>query len=168
LPGVELSVREGQLCLRAGSLFTRYVGSSAPPLQDGWLVTSDLGELGPDGELYVRGRSDDVIISGGENVDPLEVEAALLQLPGVSAACVAGTRSARFGEIVSALLVSREPAHRDPARLAELLSDRLARHKLPRRALIAESLPLTLSGKVDRRACRELLERAFTPDPNEG
>lgn len=168
LPGVELSLREGQLCLRAGSLFTRYVGSSAPPLHDDWLVTSDLGELGPGGELYVRGRSDDVIISGGENVDPLEVEAALLQLPGVSGACVAGTRSARFGAIVSALLVSREPAYCDPARLAELLSDRLARHKLPRRALIAESLPLTLSGKVDRRACRELLERAFTPDGDEG
>lgn len=161
LAGVELQLRQEQLRLRAGSLFTRYVGSSEPPLHEGWLVTSDLGELGADGELYVRGRSDDVIISGGENIDPLEVEAALLQLPGVTAACVAGTRSARFGEIVSALLVTREPGLVDPARLAELLSDRLARHKLPRRALIAESLPLTLSGKVDRRACRELLERAF-------
>lgn len=163
LPGVELALRGGQLCVRAPSLFTRYIGSSTPELHEGWLATSDLGELGPDGELYVRGRSDDVIISGGENIDPLEVEAALLQLPGVTAACVAGTHSARFGEVVSALVVSREPTLGDPTRLAELLRDRLARHKLPRRALIAESLPLTLSGKVDRRACRELLERAHAP-----
>ncbi|HVY27057.1 MAG TPA: AMP-binding protein [Polyangiaceae bacterium] len=167
LPGVELALDEGQLRVRARSLFTRYIGSATPELREGFLVTSDRGELGPDGELYVRGRSDDVIISGGENVDPLEVEAALLQLPGVTAACVTGTRSARFGEVVSALLVSREPALADPARLAELLSDRLARHKLPRRALIAESLPLTLSGKVDRRACRELLERAHAPSGSE-
>jgi O-succinylbenzoic acid--CoA ligase len=163
LPGVEVALHEGQLRVRARSLFTRYIGGSAPELCEGFLVTSDLAELGPDGELYVRGRNDDVIISGGENVDPLEVEAALLQLPGVTAACVAGTRSARFGEVVSALVVSEEPSLGDPTRLAELLSDRLARHKLPRRALIAESLPLTLSGKVDRRACRELLERAYTP-----
>jgi O-succinylbenzoic acid--CoA ligase len=167
LPGVELSLREpdGRLAIRAPSLLTRYVGSDTPALDaEGWLLTSDLGELGPAGELFVRGRSDDVIISGGENVDPLEVEAALLELPGVSAACVCGTASARFGQIVSALLVSRDPALAAPAQLAELLRDRLARHKLPRRALLTEKLPLTLAGKLDRRACRELLERAFAND----
>jgi O-succinylbenzoic acid--CoA ligase len=166
LPGVELRLRGDLLALRSRSLLTRYVGGAPPQLDDGWLVTNDLGELGPEGELYVRGRSDDVIISGGENVDPLEVEAALLQLPGVTAVCVAGTPSARFGQVVSVLLVSRDPKLGDAAHLAELLRDRLASHKLPRRALLAESLPLTLSGKLDRRTCREQLLRAF-PAPDE-
>lgn len=162
LPGVELALRDGRLAIRAPSLLTRYVGGDAPPLDaDGWLVTNDLGELGPTGELFVRGRSDDVIISGGENVDPLEVEAALLELPGVTAACVCGTPSARFGQVVSALLVTRDTRLADAAFLSELLRDRLARHKLPRRALVAEKLPLTLAGKLDRLGCRQVLERAF-------
>lgn len=167
LPGVELSLREphGRLAIRAPSLLTRYVGGNSPALDaEGWLLTNDLGELGPNGELFVRGRSDDVIISGGENIDPLEVEAALLELPGVTAACVCGTASARFGQIVSALLVSRDPSLAEPTQLAELLRNRLARHKLPRRAQLIEKLPLTLAGKLDRRACRELLERAFASD----
>jgi O-succinylbenzoic acid--CoA ligase len=167
LLGVELSLREpsGRLAIRAPSLLTRHVGSNRPAVDaEGWLLTNDLGELGPAGELFVRGRSDDVIISGGENIDPLEVEAALLELPGVNAACVCGTSSARFGQIVSALIVGRDPSLAEPTRLAELLHGRLARHKLPRRALLTENLPLTLAGKLDRRACRELLEHAFTND----
>ena len=78
----------------------------------------------------------------------------------MKAVCVFGTPSATFGEVVTALLVTSDPALAEPARLAELLGDRLARHKLPRRALLVKSLPLTLSGKVDRRACRALFESA--------
>jgi O-succinylbenzoic acid--CoA ligase len=154
LPGVELAVRGGRIALRSPALLSRYVGEPTPTLEaDGWLITCDQGELGPDGELYVRGRQDDVIVTAGENVDPLEVEAALLELPGVEGACVFGTPSPQFGQVVSAVLVTRDAALGRPDKLAELLADRLARHKLPRRALCAESLPLTLSGKVDRHAC---------------
>ncbi len=156
LPGVELRFDAETLAIRSPSLFSGYVGDASSGVgADGFLRTTDRGELGENGELYVRGRSDDVIISGGENVDPLEVEAALLSLPGVKAACVFGSPSARFGQVVTALLVSGDRSLADPAHLAELLADRLARHKLPRRALLAESLPLTLAGKVDRRAARE-------------
>jgi O-succinylbenzoic acid--CoA ligase len=164
LPGVELRVTDGAIALRTPSLFTRYVGQSARALdQDGWLITTDRGELGPDGALYVRGRSDDVIVTGGENVDPLEVEAALTALPGVKAACVFGTNSERFGQVVTALLVTAERALGEPRHLAGLLQDRLAAHKLPRRLLIADSLPLTSSGKVDRRACSELYRASVDP-----
>jgi O-succinylbenzoic acid--CoA ligase len=157
LPGVSLRITGGAIAVRSPSLFSGYLGDpSAPTDRDGWLLTSDRGELGPTGELYVRGRSDDVIVTGGENVDPLEVEAALTALPAIRAACVFGTPSDRFGEVVTALLVTSEPTLGEPTRLTTLLADRLARHKCPRRTLVVDELPLTRSGKVDRRACRAL------------
>lgn len=155
LPGVDLRVRDGAIAVRSPSLFSGYVGDGAPPLDDdGFLLTSDRGELGPSGELFVRGRSDDVIVTGGENVEPLEVEAALVALPLVRAACVFGSPSARFGEVVTALLVTSDPRLGDPAVLATQLSDLLARHKFPRRIFVVDALPMTSSGKVDRRACK--------------
>jgi len=102
-----------------------------------------------------------VIITGGENVDPLEVEAALLSLPGVSAACVFGTASAQFGQVVTAAVVSDRKELADPALVADLVKEKLARHKRPRRVIIAQNLPLTASGKVDRRACRALYGAAL-------
>jgi len=153
LPGVELSIENGTIAIRAPSLLTGYVGAPAP-LGDGWFYTNDLGELGPGGELFVRGRLDDVIVSGGEKIDPLEVEAALTRVVGVKAACVFGTPSRRFGQVVSAVLVAQDPQLADPARLADRLSRELSRFKLPRRVLLVDELPLTPSGKVDRRACQ--------------
>jgi acyl-CoA synthetase (AMP-forming)/AMP-acid ligase II len=161
LPGVTLRLASGGIAIRTPSLFSGYLGESSAGVDaDGFWLTTDRGELGEDGELYVRGRSDDVIVSGGENIDPLEVEAALLALLGVQAACVFGTPSPRFGQVVTAVLVSRDSSLGDPSHLAELLADRLARHKFPRLALIAESLPLTLSGKVDRGAVAEQFRAA--------
>lgn len=155
LPGVELRLRDGAIALRSPSLFSRYVGDPQAALgPDGFLLTNDHGELGPGGELYVRGRRDDVIVTGGEKVEPLEVEAALTGLPAVDAACVFGTPSDRFGEVVTALLVTKDAALADPAVLATRLTERLARHKCPRRLLLVPDLPLTGSGKIDRRACK--------------
>lgn len=155
LPGVTLRLEQETISINAGSLFSGYVGDAGRGLDErGFFVTSDRGELGDDGELYVRGRSDDVIISGGENVDPLEVEAALVALPGVRAACVFGTPSEKFGEVVSAVLVTDDPELGVAGRVAELLAGRLARHKVPRRVLLTDTLPLGPSGKVDRGACR--------------
>ncbi len=152
----------GTIGVRAPSLYSGYVGEGPPALEaGGFFRTSDYGQFGLDGELYVRGRSDDVIVSGGENVDPLEVETALLALPGVDAACVFGTPSAEFGQVVTAALITRDRTMAEPSHLAELLADRLARHKLPRLAVIAESLPLTASGNVDRRAVSQRFSSAF-------
>jgi len=167
LPGVTLQLEAETISIRSPALFSGYLGEVDSALNpSGFFRTTDRGELGETGELYVRGRRDDVIVSGGENVDPLEVEAALVSLPGVQAACVFGTPSARFGQVVTAVLISADASLAEPSHLAELLADRLARHKLPRRALIAESLPLTLAGKIDRRAARELFSVAFA-DPRD-
>jgi O-succinylbenzoic acid--CoA ligase len=157
LAGVELRLVSGVIAVRSPSLFSGYHGEqTAPSDSDGWLLTNDRGELGAQGELYVRGRNDDVIVTGGENVDPLEVEAALSALPAIAAACVFGTPSEQFGQVVTALVVTSRPELGEATVLAGLLGDRLARHKCPRRALRVEALPLTSSGKVDRRACRAL------------
>ncbi len=166
LAGVDLRLDSGRIAIRAPSLFDGYLGEGPASLDpDGFFLTSDHGEIGPRGELYVRGRVDDVIVSGGENVDPLEVEAALLTLPGVAAACVFGSTSARFGQVVTAALVTRDARLSDPTCLGQLLADRLARHKHPRRAVLVERLPLTASGKVDRRACAsELAARLESTD----
>lgn len=162
LPGVSLELRGETIALRSDSLLRGYVGATEPAVDaQGFLVTSDRGELGERGELYVRGRSDDVIITGGENVDPLEVEAALLSLPGVNAACVFATASATFGQVVSVALVSDRTELADAAHLADLVKEKLARHKRPRRVVIVQNLPLTASGKVDRRACHALYAAAL-------
>jgi acyl-CoA synthetase (AMP-forming)/AMP-acid ligase II len=163
---VELRLTAGALSIRSPSLFSGYLGDTESSLDtEGFLLTNDHADLGADGELYVRGRLDDVIVSGGENIDPLEVEAALCGLPGVKAACVFGTASARFGQVVTAVLVTNDARLGEPSHLAELLADRLARHKLPRRAVIAESLPLTSSGKVDRRIIREQFGALLVTEP---
>jgi acyl-CoA synthetase (AMP-forming)/AMP-acid ligase II len=102
----------------------------------------------------VLGRASDLIITGGENVDPLEVEAALESLPGVRSAFVFGTPDATFGEIVSARLVTDSGAPHSARELSALLGGRLASYKLPRLAERVEELPLTPAGKLDRRAAR--------------
>ncbi|HEY6078156.1 MAG TPA: AMP-binding protein [Polyangiaceae bacterium] len=162
LPGVELRLQGGLIALRAPSLFTRYAGAAPPAeLDDGWLLTSDRGQLSSSGELFVLGRADDLIVTAGENVDPVEVEAALRELPGVREACVFGTISERFGHVVTAALVTDDAALAEPEALGRLLADRLARHKWPRRVLRVETLPLTASGKLDRRRCAESWASSF-------
>lgn len=167
LEGVEIRLQAGCLALRTKSLFTRYVGQASAREPDGWFLTNDRVTLGTDGSIFVRGRRDDLIITGGENVDPLEVEAELLRLPGVQAACAFGLPSERFGAVVSALLVTSDVRLADARQLSLLLGDRLARHKHPRQVRLAPTLPLTASGKVDRAACRAQFEadqRAETAD----
>lgn len=162
LAGVELRLdASGRIAVRAPSLFSGYVGEAAAPLDAaGWLLTTDLGWLDADGALFVRGRCDDVIVTGGENVDPLEVEAALRDLPSIVSACVFGVASERYGEIVAALIVTDDARLADAQVLAALLGGRLARHKLPRRIVRVPALPLTASGKVDRRACAALFAQS--------
>jgi O-succinylbenzoic acid--CoA ligase len=163
VPGVEVALEGGLIAVRTPSLFSRYVGASPrePAAADeparragGWLVTSDRGAFGSSGELYVLGRADDLIVTAAEKVDPIEVENALLELPDVRGACVFGTISERFGHVITAAIVTSDAALTDPETLGRLLAHRLARHKWPRRVLRVDSLPLTPSGKLDRRQCQ--------------
>jgi O-succinylbenzoic acid--CoA ligase len=186
LAGVEIKIVAGRIAVRTAALFSGYIGAGSagmgaaggggevrggpgsgavgfgrtgvtPALDaDGWFLTSDRGEWGPQGELYVLGRTDLVIVTGGEKVDPEEVERALRMLPEIRDACVFGVPSTEFGQRVAAVVV---PSAGTPPfeleQLTERLRSRLARFKLPRSLVLADELPCTASGKLDRAGCAE-------------
>lgn len=155
LAGVDLRVVDGAIQVRGSMLFSRYFpGPEAMPfLDDGFFVTGDRGRIDEAGNLHVIGRLDDLIVSGGENVDPLEVEAALRACTGVADACVFGIPDREWGERVAAAVVaSGVGGWRAADRLSEQLRARLAPFKLPRAWFFVEDLPRTPSGKPDRRA----------------
>jgi acyl-CoA synthetase (AMP-forming)/AMP-acid ligase II len=158
---VALRLSEGLIEIHGPTLFSGYLGDPATELRDGWLSTRDRGFIDTEGQLIVTGRASDLIITGGENVDPLEVEAALASIPGVKQACVFGISDPTFGEIVTALLLAEPGGPTTVEAVAERLSGRLARFKLPRRVeTVTDELPLTPAGKIDRRAARALLPLA--------
>jgi fatty-acyl-CoA synthase len=136
---------------------------SAAAIVDGWLHTGDLGRRDDDGHFYVVGRRKEVIISGGENVYPAEVEAVLSAHPGVAEAALVGVPDPRWGEVGLALVVPRA-AGADETLTEESILDfcraRLARYKVPRRLIITPELPRTGAGKLDKRALREQYGRS--------
>jgi O-succinylbenzoic acid--CoA ligase len=121
----------------------------------GWLHTDDLGRLDSGGCLHVRGRRSDTIISGGEKVAPVEVEDVLAAHPDVLEAAVVGQPDARWGELVSALVVARAGAQVDREDLCAHCARHLAAYKLPKQLeVVAGPLPRTSSGKLLRRELR--------------
>jgi O-succinylbenzoic acid--CoA ligase len=150
LPGVELrTADDGVIELRGPIVMRGYLDdpqATAAALREGWLRTGDLGELDADGCLRVLSRRDDLIISGGENVYPAEVEEALREHPDVADAVVIGVPDAKWGEVPLALVQLRRPGASD---LGDFLKPRLARYKLPRVEFIAE-IPRLANGKPDR------------------
>lgn len=163
LPGVELAIRaDNAIAVRSPQLLSAYLPAHPEPLDpEGWLVTGDVGRLDAAGNLHVLGRLDDLIVTGGEKVAPLEVEAALLECPGVSAACVAGAPDPFWGQVVGALVV---PAPGSPpldlALVRGFLTRHLASYKHPRRLVPVAEIPLTAAGKPDRAAAARLLAGA--------
>jgi o-succinylbenzoate---CoA ligase len=129
--------------------------SPSAELREGWLATGDLGRLDEHGRLQVIGRKADTIVSGGENVAPAEVEAALEAHPLVLEAAVLGREDEQWGEAVSAIVVSREGMEIDAEELRVHCARRLAQYKVPKRfTFVAGPLPRTPSGKLLRRELR--------------
>jgi O-succinylbenzoic acid--CoA ligase len=150
LPGVDVRVVDGRIEVRGPTLMAGYLGE--PPLVPGaWFDTGDLGEIDAHGCLHVHARRTDLIVTGGENVYPAEVERVLEDFPGVASAGVFGVPDATWGQTVAAALV----AERDPpsdAVLVAFLAARLAPHKRPRHVCYVPRLPQTTAGKLDRAA----------------
>jgi fatty-acyl-CoA synthase len=115
---------------------------------DGWFHTGDLARRDEDGFYYIAGRQKDMLISGGVNVYPAEIEAELLLHPGVKDAAVVGIPDATWGEVGAGCVVLREPGSVTGDDLAAHLADRLAKYKIPRRWLFLDALPRTAYGKV--------------------
>ena len=149
LPGAELRVVDGHIEVKGPMLMAGYWG--APPLPRGaWFGTGDLGEIDARGRVFVHARRVDLIVTGGENVYPAEVERVLEDFPGISAAGVFGVPDETWGQTVAAALVAQPaPAHET---LARYLSTRLAPHKRPREICFVRRLPQTVAGKLDRQA----------------
>jgi fatty-acyl-CoA synthase len=123
-------------------------------LKDGWLYTGDMGSFDARGYLTLRDRSKDVVISGGSNIYPREVEEVLLEHPGVSEAAVVGAPDAEWGEVVVAFIVGAV----EPALLDAHLLERIARFKRPKRYLFVDALPKNSYGKVLKRELRDTLD----------
>jgi malonyl-CoA/methylmalonyl-CoA synthetase len=151
LPGVEAAVEDvdeqgvGELVVRGPSLCRGYWGRGAPTPGE-WFATGDLVSVADDGYVSVRGRRTELIISGGHNVYPAEVEAVLARHPGVAEVAVVGVPSAEWGETVVAYVVG-DP---DLASLDELAADELAPFKRPREVRLVDALPRNALGKVVR------------------
>ena len=120
---------------------------------DGFFVTGDLGEMDADGRIAIVGRSKDLVISGGYNVYPKEVEALLDDMPGVVESAVVGVPHADFGEAVLAVVVAEE--HVGTAQVDAFLKGRLARYKQPKQVVRVPELPRNAMGKVQKQALRE-------------
>ncbi|WP_322992705.1 class I adenylate-forming enzyme family protein [Limnohabitans sp.] len=153
----------GEVCIRAANLMRGYWRADGEPntgLQDGWFHSGDLGQRAEDGCITIVGRSKDMIISGGENIYPAEIENQLVTLPGVADNAVVGVADARWGEVPVAVLV-RSPDAAGQTLTAEAvlqhLQSRIARFKLPRRVVFMDSLPKSALGKVQKPALQALL-----------
>ncbi len=148
----------GEIVVRGPTVSPGYFvgpGKIEPLLRDGWLRTGDLGYLDDEGYLYVLDRRDDLIISGGENVYPAEVEAALQAHPDVAEAGVVGLPDPRWGQTVVATIVPRPGSALTSDDIAAHCEGRLAPYKRPKRVRFADSLPRNAAGKLVRHRLRD-------------
>ena len=167
-PGVEVRIagddEVGEICVRSRSVMLGYWQEpelTAETIEDGWLCTGDLGYLDDNGYLYVVDRKKDLIIRGGFNVFPRDVEDALLEHPAVAAAGVVGRPDGVHGEEVVAFIELRPGQELEPAELITWSKEHIGGYKYPREVHVVRSLPLTPVGKVDRKALRtKVLEEA--------
>lgn len=150
--------REGEIAVQGPTVTRGYLNrpdASAVTLRNGWLHTGDIGYLDAEGYLYVLDRRDDLIVSGGENVYPAEIEAVLQSHPEVAEAGVTGIPHERWGQTPIARVVLQPGALVDEDALIALCRARLATYKVPSRVQIAEALPRNAAGKLLRSRLRE-------------
>lgn len=166
LDGVQVRVEgteadTGSIELAGPMLATGYLEApreTAVTFRDGWFRTCDLGRLDGQGRLQVLGRTDDVIVTGGLNVAPAEVEAVLSGLPGVAAACVVGLPDPDWGERVTAVVIPTDPGRPpDPGALRVAARRLLTEAQVPKEIILFDALPLRGLGKPDRTAVRTML-----------
>ena len=147
----------GQIFVQGASVMNGYLHQSENAIQDGWLHTGDLGYCDREGYLYVVSRRSDLIISGGENIYPTEIEAILLTHPHINEACIVGVSDYEWGQIVAAVIVTKAQLSLEEIR-SFCEQKALARFKLPKSIYIWESLPKTASGKLLRREICDRIE----------
>ncbi len=142
----------GEIEITGPNVFPGYLNlpdsTAAAFTADGWFRSGDLGYLDTEGYLHISDRLKDMIISGGENIYPAEVENLISDIDGVSGVAVIGVADEQWGEVPWAIVTVREAASVDTASVRALLDGKLARYKLPKKVVIVDELPRTASGKV--------------------
>src|SRR5438552_2380525 len=153
LPDVEVRVRGetgedlganevGEICIKTPRIMKGYAGrTDDAALPGGWRATGDLGWIDEDGYVFFAGRKDDMIIRGGENIAPAEIEAVLMSHPAVDEAAVVGMPSEEWGQTVRAFVVLRKEAKASESELAEFCRSRLASFKRPEKMTFLDALP---------------------------
>ncbi len=178
LPGVELKITDpetgktlpqgtiGQIEVRGPNVFKGYwqmpEKTAAELREDGFFITGDLGQIDADGYVQIVGRNKDLIISGGYNIYPKEIELALDEQPGVLDSAVIGVPHPDFGETVLGIIVPEPGASPDPDTIMEAVRDVLARFKHPRKLVLLDELPRNTMGKVQKNILRDQYKDTFT------
>jgi acyl-CoA synthetase (AMP-forming)/AMP-acid ligase II len=167
LPDVEIRVRDedgnflppgqvGEICIRTPRIMKGYAGrEDDAALPDGWRATGDLGWVDEEGYVFFAGRKDDMIIRGGENIAPAEIETVLMSHPGVEECAVIGVPSVEWGQTVKAFVVPRKGATLDRAELIDFCRKRLASFKCPETIDFIDELPKNPLGKILRKELRK-------------
>jgi acyl-CoA synthetase (AMP-forming)/AMP-acid ligase II len=174
LPNLEVEIRDpmgvalaagshGEIWVRGEQVSGEYLGRAAAVSADGWLATNDGGWLDEAGYLFVEGRLDDVIVRGGENLSPGEIEEVLLLHPAVADAAVIGVPDEEWGEAVAAVVVLVEGGDVDGAALRAFVAERLRSTRAPERIEFRTELPYSETGKLLRRVLKVELGAGPTP-----
>ena len=176
LPGVELRITEaeggkvlpqgeiGVIEVKGPNVFKGYwrmPEKTAAEFRDGWFITGDVGKVDERGYVHIVGRAKDLIISGGFNVYPKEIEGEIDALPGVEESAVIGVAHPDFGEGVTAVVVLKPGAALDEKAVIAALESRLAKFKLPKRVFFVPDLPRNAMGKVQKNVLRQQHEKLY-------
>ena len=163
LPGVELRIREGVIEVRGPNVFKGYWGApektAAEFREDGFFITGDMGSVDAQGYVYILGRSKDLVISGGLNVYPKEIEDRILEIEGVADCAVIGVPHRDFGEAVVAVVVGSGLTEAD---VITRLSEGLAKFKQPKRVIFVDDLPRNAMAKVQKNVLRQTYDDLFS------
>jgi len=175
LPNLEVEIRgpagepvvagdHGEIWVRGDQVSGEYLGRDGALRADGWLATNDGGWLDADGYLFVEGRLDDVIVRGGENLSPGEIEDALVRHPAVAEAAVFGVPSDEWGEAVAAVVVLVDGGRASGDELRAWVAERLRSTRAPERIEFRPELPYSETGKLLRRVLKVELSGLAAPD----
>jgi O-succinylbenzoate-CoA ligase len=155
--GVISEQGEGEVVIKSDILLKEYWNrpdATRSAFDNGWFRTGDIGEIDDEGYLYIKDRLKDMIISGGENIYPAEIESVIIGIPGVSEVAVIGLTDEKWGEIACAIVVA-DQSEVSEQQIVEFCGTRLARYKLPKKVIFAETIPRNPTGKILKRVLRD-------------
>ena len=164
VPGIQIAIYNqdgdrldagevGEIYIKSDVMFEGYTSGDSKEVRDGYMTIGDLGYVDDEGFLFIEGRADDMVVVGGENIYPVEIEEALDNLDGVDDVAVMGVPDDEYGEVLGAFVVGNVTVEQ----VQKHCKDQLASYKVPKRVEILDELPRTSTGKVLK---RELIEQA--------